>query len=364
MVFTLEALQAFWGDCLLVHAGPHLLLIDGGPTATYATSLEPRLNELRGDGPLELDMVLVSHIDGDHVQGIIALAAAQEAERTVQVNTLWHNSFDDVLGNRAQELGEAAGRGQLDEADHDVRAVVASIGEGRVLRDHANRLGWKLNRPLDDLVTAERAGGPFDVGDGVEITVVGPAQPQLEKLYDEWEKWLAKARLDPERPASITDSSVFNRSSIVLLVRAAGRTMLLTGDARGDHVVEGLERAGLMRDGVAEFDVLKLPHHGSVRNLDEAFFERVRARDYVVSANGRFGNPDQGVLDMLPRVRADDDWTLHLTNRDGKGPDGGSLAARLDAWETSLRDKGRRFGVRAREDGELGVRVDLGDPLP
>ena len=373
MVFSLEALQAFWGDCLIVHAGPaaepRLLLIDGGPTATYATSLEPRLEELRaarGGGPLTLDMVLVSHIDGDHIQGIIRLAAAQIAagEPTINVRTLWHNAFDDVLGNRAQELEAANDRGQLDGADHDVEAVIASVPEGRVLRDHASTLGWTLNRPVDGLVTVERAARPVEVADQVEMTVVAPAQPQLDALYETWERWLAKAKLDPAQPATVTDSSVFNRSSIVLLLKGGERTMLLTGDARGDHVTAGLDRIGAARDGVTEVDLLKLPHHGSVRNIDQEFFERVRARHYVISANGRFGNPDQATLDMLPRVRTDDDWVLHLTNGDGTGPDGDSLKERLDAWLGALRAQGRRFEVRTRADDELGVRIDLGEPLP
>ncbi len=373
MVFTLEALQAFWGDCLIVHAGPaedpRLLLIDGGPTATYATSLEPRLKELRdarGGGPLTLDMVLVSHIDGDHIQGLIRLAAAQIAagEPTVKVRTLWHNAFDDVLGNRAQELEEANGRGQLEGAEHDVEAVIASVPEGRVLRDLASTLRWKINRPVGGHVTVERAAGPVPVADQVEMTVVAPAQPQLDALYKTWERWLTDAKLDPVQPAAVTDSSVFNRSSIVLLLKGGERTMLLTGDARGDHIPAGLDRIGVARDGVTEVDLLKLPHHGSVRNVDEEFFERVRARHYVISANGRFGNPDQATLDLLPRVRTDDDWVLHLTNGDGTGPDGSSLKERLATWLEGLRAQGRRFEVRTRAEEEPSVRIDLGEPLP
>jgi beta-lactamase superfamily II metal-dependent hydrolase len=373
MVFTLEALQAFWGDCLIVHAGPaadpRLLLIDGGPTATYETSLKPRLEELRaarGGGPLTLDMVLVSHIDGDHIQGIIRLAAAQIAgqEPAVNVRTLWHNAFDDVLGNRAPELEDANQRGQLHGAHHDVEAVIASVPEGRVLRDQSSKLRWKLNRPVGGLVTVERAAGPVAVADQVEMTVVAPAQPQLEALYKTWERWLEDAKLDPLQPAAVTDSSVFNRSSIVLLLKGGERTMLLTGDARGDHITAGLDRIGASREGVTEVDLLKLPHHGSVRNIDEEFFQRVRARHYVISANGRFGNPDQATLDLLPRVRTDDDWVLHLTNGDGTGPDGSSLKERLAAWLAPLRAQGRRFEVRTRADGEHGVRIDLGEPLP
>ena len=46
-VFTLEALEAKYGDSLLLHYGDHtdprLIVIDGGPAAVYKAALRPRL---------------------------------------------------------------------------------------------------------------------------------------------------------------------------------------------------------------------------------------------------------------------------------------------------------------------------------
>ena len=70
MLFSLEALKAQHGDCLLLHWGDpaRLILIDGGPGPVYRNSLEPRLEQLRGrrvgEGEsLPVDMLVVSHID-------------------------------------------------------------------------------------------------------------------------------------------------------------------------------------------------------------------------------------------------------------------------------------------------------------
>ncbi len=80
MIFTLEALQADFGDSLLLHYGseesPKIILIDGGPDGVYQNSLRPRLEELReqnAGNPIVLEMVMVSHIDRDHITGILAL---------------------------------------------------------------------------------------------------------------------------------------------------------------------------------------------------------------------------------------------------------------------------------------------------
>jgi glyoxylase-like metal-dependent hydrolase (beta-lactamase superfamily II) len=82
MVFTLEALQANDGDCLILHyqktaAGkPTRVLIDGGSAGVYSSVLKPRLDQLRAGKPLDLRMVMVSHIDADHITGILDLLKA------------------------------------------------------------------------------------------------------------------------------------------------------------------------------------------------------------------------------------------------------------------------------------------------
>ena len=51
--------------------------------------------------------------------------------------------------------------------------------------------------------------------------------------------------------------------------------MLLTGDARGDKILEGMELAGLLeKDGKRHVDILKVPHHGSDNNMETIFFKR------------------------------------------------------------------------------------------
>src|SRR5262245_13572254 len=77
MIFTLEALQAQEGDCLLLHWGtpdkPRLAVIDGGPGRVYENALQPRLAEIRAKRDLDMltiDLVMVSHVDNDHIVGV------------------------------------------------------------------------------------------------------------------------------------------------------------------------------------------------------------------------------------------------------------------------------------------------------
>ncbi len=382
MIFSLEALQAFNGDCLLLHGGtaadPRLVLIDGGPTRTWGRSLKPRLHELRrqrvGDGgPLEIDLAMISHIDDDHVAGMVAFTAELVAEQagrqppSVTVQTLWHNSFDDIVGNSADELRTLA----LDAPAGDpiaaaTQAVVASVPSGRTLREHAQTLGWSINDPFEALVALPRQGARTIKLGAMELTVLCPAAKQLAALDKAWEAYLKKAarqRAEPgAAPAAVKpDTSPYNLSSIVVYAACEGRTMLLTGDALSDHILSGLQQAGLLHDGKAHVDILKLPHHGSERNITQAFFDAITADHYVISANGHDGNPDLPTLRMIPASRPDDDFEIHLTNDvdDDDSLDG--LKTHVRAFRQERADSGRAFKLTARQDPALSLRIDLLD---
>jgi beta-lactamase superfamily II metal-dependent hydrolase len=94
----------------------------------------------------------------------------------------------------------------------------------------------------------------------------------------------------------MADKSVPNLSSIILLVEGDGKSILLTGDCRGDHLKQGLIETGLSADGKFHTDIFKVPHHGSDRNTDAGLFEEVTADTYIISADGRYDNPDADVL--------------------------------------------------------------------
>jgi hypothetical protein len=102
-------------------------------------------------------------------------------------------------------------------------------------------------------------------------------------------------------------------------------------------------------------DVLKLPHHGSIRNVDRDFLERIEADHYVVSADGKHHNPDLEMLELLTDVRGDAPYTLHLTNR---------VPHAAEFLEADRARPDRRYRVVYREGDAPSVKVELSDPLP
>ncbi len=139
----------------------------------------------------------------------------------------------------------------------------------------------------------------FSLADGLKFHIVAPSLKRLEALHADWEKHVKKNPTDA-KVAAFADRSVANLSSIVVVADLEGKTMLLTGDARGDDILAGLTDAGFIasaKKGKAHFDVIKMPHHGSSRNMTLDFLRRIAADHYVISANGEHDNPDAETVD-------------------------------------------------------------------
>lgn len=393
MLFTLEILQANQGDCLLLHYGtkadPKIIVIDGGPAGIYKGSLKPRLLEIKKkrspDKPLPLSLVMVSHLDDDHVNGILKftedlLDKKENGEKQeFGFNNIWCNTFDDIIGNleiKALSVlpAEAAAATTeviqavpaLKNADHDLVAVITTTAQGRSLRKNANDLLAKVNNPFQELAKGManlvRDGKGAIPWDDLKITVIDPNEQRLLDLQKKWDSDLKKAKASGDESVFVAslvklDTSPFNLSSIVCLVELGGKTMLLTGDARCDDIVEGLKRNKLLNaKGKIHVDILKIPHHGSIRNMNAAFFQTVSADNYVISANGKYDNPDKGFLDLfVANVSKGKVW---FTNEDGEK----GLKTKMNNFKKKLTKAGSKVEVIFRPaDGT--IKIDLGDKI-
>lgn len=313
-MFKLHAVQARFGDCLILEFGskakPRFVLIDGGPPRCYEEALAPALESIVG-AQGHLDLAVLSHVDNDHVIGLLDLFAAIEEDRAngvpsrTRIGQLWHNSFERSI-DRSGEISERlqtvmALAGTVGVAMPLTTDAFLGVREGYRLRTLASQLQIPVNKGFkNDLLTAT-VKTPIKFGP-LTLHIVGPTEENLEELRQAWLTWLEKTERDiPKKPSSAAhaDRSVPNLSSIVILATCEDRTVLLTGDARGDHILAGLQQAKLLRRGKLHADVLKLQHHGSNRNITPTFLETVTADTYVVSADGTYNNPDYDTLKWL-----------------------------------------------------------------
>lgn len=298
-MLVLDVMKAKHGDCLLLRYGDNgeAILIDGGPRGVYP-GLKQRLQALAKDNGLSLNLTVVSHIDDDHICGIIDFFNDLEKgaiDSALRPGALWHNSLTELLpADLAQSLSTA-----VTSTDRNA-ATVASFPQGNRLRQQASALNVAVNYP--------QSGKPISSATTIDseafnlaITILSPDQSQLDALKTKWQTHDKAAKA-----AACDDLSVYNLSSIVMLIEQGPHKLLLTGDARGDHVVAGLKAKGLVGDdGTYQVDLYKVSHHGSKHNSDPETFRTILADHYVLSGDRdrHPTNPGIEVIDWIVEAR-------------------------------------------------------------
>jgi beta-lactamase superfamily II metal-dependent hydrolase len=298
---TVEVLPARHGDCLLVSCpkpdGTWRLLVDTGPDETWPV-LCNRLSEIPSDenGRRHIDLVIISHIDNDHIGATRFLFGDQTLGLTF--GDVWFNGRHHLLDRGVRE-GEALSE-LLSASDRALPWNAAFKGSAVVT--HRDRKFYEIT-PL--------SGYP-------RITLLSPSPERLAKLTPVWDAELEKLRrhesnTEEEREGVITqfpdletlakhesrqDASPTNGSSIAILLEHRGASVLLAADAFAADLGRALlglaKRRGLSLP--LRVDAFKLSHHGSRANLMTELLGAVEAKHYIISTNGRFGLPNDEAL--------------------------------------------------------------------
>jgi hypothetical protein len=232
---------------------------------------------------------------------------------------------------------------------------------------------------------------------GLSITVLGPPAPRIREWARMWKDMQKAAESDsrsladelgtlsdgfssPEitllrssagmesiaRPAEFQseysggflDKSVANLSSIVAMLEIYGRSMLLTGDARGDEILKAAIDAGYLGpDGRIHVDILKLPHYGSTRTLSAEFFAMIAAEHYVMASLTRFKLPDPKVVGMIAASRGADEFQIHISLDE----DTAGLKQAIEQVFEEAKGRGCRGALHFREGSARSTLIHLAD---
>jgi beta-lactamase superfamily II metal-dependent hydrolase len=299
---TIDVLPALRGDCLWIECTrtndrPWRLLVDGGMPSTWPV-LRKRIEALAKAEPVHFDLAVVSHIDSDHIGGLLPLFASTDLN--VTFGDIWFNGLPQL-----PDRGSARSR---------------SVTEGARLVDLLSGQGGGPPLPWNEQFGRSAA---MTAGDGAyrevvykgapRITLLSPTPRRLESLRGVWIDELRRLqRGEPSEPSiaglplplenleslaaidTARDRSPANGSSIAFLLEYAGRSCLLAADAFSSVLGNALTSLANARDGrPIEIDVFKLPHHCSKGNVTTSLLGVVPAQHYLVSTNGdRFSHPD------------------------------------------------------------------------
>ncbi|MEU9043668.1 MULTISPECIES: MBL fold metallo-hydrolase [unclassified Kitasatospora] len=336
-MITIEMLPAAHGDALWVEwpgsgTAVHRMLVDGGPSPVYP-AVFARVKALPARSR-HLDVLVVTHVDGDHIEGVVRLLQ-DRAALNLAIDDVWFNGWPQV-SERADLLGAAQGEMVQALIDRQKLSWNAAFGLPRA------------GKAPPALCLADRGALPTaELPGGARATLLSPGRPELDALLREWGRTVRSLGMtpgDPDQALALLaqrknlrglatdllggerlDTSVPNGSSIAFLLEHDGHRLLLTGDSHGDVLGRGLDRL-LKQLGGTRLTVgaLKVPHHGSAANTTDGLLSRLDTRRFLVSTNGdKFHHPDAAAIDRM--IAAVD----HLDAADGSTEDGGAAPAEL-----------------------------------
>jgi hypothetical protein len=333
------------------------MLIDAGPASAYE-GIGRRLHAL--DTPT-VDVLVMTHVDADHIEGTIL--AANDSDLGLSIGQVWYNGAPHL----ASELGPVHGE------------ILGMLIEELAIPWNAAFYGAAVRTPESGSLTTRELPG------GLRVTVLAPDGAALRRLRDVWWETCkeagvatgsiadalaalrAKPALSPEhaylsRPAarniselarsrSGSDPSVPNASSIVLLVEYGEARILLTGDATPSVLAPAVRRL-LAERGLSSLPLtaLKMPHHGSAKNITAELVRWLPARQYLFSTDGSyFKHPDDAaVATVLEYGPADLELVFNYDT------------PRTRVWDDDQLQESYGYRARYPDEGTTGIELVWG----
>lgn len=342
------------GDCFLISAGDKVkkhILIDCGYVETYEKFLKKDLFEI-AQRKEKINLMVVTHIDADHISGAIKFIEDNNRQRVIDIDEVWFNVYRHLQITRKNDI---------ELADSETAILEREIALGKSFLKRANEVGivkdeisarqgstlgglllqgnYNWNSMFGGEAVMTKGSQVINIDD-FKITILSPNEYKLNKLKEEWIKELKKRKWN----FSINDNELFddayefmqlmledlsienkeiskriqeatinvleeyidkvyssdvstnNGSSIALLIEFNEKKLLFLGDAHPDII-----HNKLIELGEISFDVVKVAHHGSFKNITNELAKILISTKYLFSTNGvKHHHPDpQTIIKLL-----------------------------------------------------------------
>ena len=300
------------GDCLALRFGDlengcqnqTVIIVDGGYGCTWKDTLKPHLQKYYNceyDGKLHIDLVVLSHPDQDHVSGLVEMAKDPEVEIGLvmmhrpwkELTPSWFKDGRITKDSLKERLGEA-------------------FEKAKELADISRTCNVKL---LDV--------GPISIKNGALITILGPSKEfyktciancektpeQNENVEDLPQTQASKGNMEYELyvEGKITwddteTTSSINESSLIILFEYEKVKILLTGDAGKEGLRQAIKYAQENNIRLDDCSIIKMPHHGSRKNVDPAIIDAFvgsKSVYYSCASDDLGHHPSQRLINLM-----------------------------------------------------------------
>lgn len=280
------------GDSFLISSDDYRtnILVDGGPRSAK-NEVESMINNLI-KRQLSLDYICVTHVDNDHICGIIELLKVFIKKpimiKKLKLKGIFYNNFDENENIKINNCEISFKNG------NELSKLIKEVNIKLVEMEYKEIKIIKL-----------KANDSFICG-SLELNILTPLENEINILKETWEKknrnisiYRENYGIDIEDIIFKADKkyTVINSSSISFLISDRKSIALFSGDASPVSMTKSLLELGYNSGNKLKLDLLKLAHHGAKNSITEEFLEIIECSKYLISTNGcRFNHPSKETL--------------------------------------------------------------------
>ena len=317
--YEIDMLDVKNADAILIHffdtsENEYVVLVDGGNYGageTVAKFIKSNYSKK------QIDLAICTHCDKDHFGGILALLEQMRdnVKEYIPIKKIW-------IHDPARHVERGMIKWITDKEEREVKA--------RSVYDIGDKNLWDV---LDELIEndriewAEPFSNPQDMNQEIDwngvISVVGPTVDYYTKFVPNFRNDLKKRKngykfdepeeidieeadesLNKRIDEAGDDDSPHNRPSVIFLFQPSKNDKcLFTGDASRDSFNNLRDKP--LYDSLANVRWLKVPHHGSIYNLDSTLISHFCPKKAYISTKEYNNYLSISIKNALKKVKAE-----------------------------------------------------------
>lgn len=269
-MLEITSFKAFDGDCIYFRYGIAdftNILIDIGRSRNFKSALVPLFENLSDNGE-KIDLLIITHIDADHIGSISKVITSQYSNEVIK-SVIFNTPYNKINDYSNDKISFKQGKTAFEFFNsHKIS-----------LKSVSNSENIKLNIK----------SGYF--------TFLSPNKDGIIDLFNNWEEndkisarksdWNENFEVLFDNKIS-EDNSVTNCSSIAFLFQYENYNVIFLGDSIPSIVTGALKNLGYSKLNPIKVDLVKVSHHGSKHNISIEFLDIINCNKFLISGNGKY----------------------------------------------------------------------------
>jgi len=271
--------KALAGDSILISTDRTNILIDGGFGITYEEQIKPKLNGINNC----LDLVVLTHIDEDHICGLIEMIK-NDRKNTNKIKELWFNSIKSIRVRKNKNA--SVSYRQADTFDILLQDYNVPVNHEIFLTNSKNQKKYTINNEIELQLLS-----PYES----DLRILEKKEPKNQTPME-----CLKNKATQVSTAFGNDKRPPNKSSIAFILKYDTKEFLFLADANIEVINRSLKNLGYSENNKLKIEFVKLSHHGSLENINEEFLKLIDTNKFIILTEGKlYGHPSKEIFPLI-----------------------------------------------------------------